>query len=190
MNGFRFDVEAHEYIDLQTGVVLPHITGMLEAAGWIDTTWMTEESSARGQAVHKITAAYDLGALDLASCQSRYRGWLIAHAKAMKVIAPTVLEVEEPAVHPRFKFGGRPDRLWRLEGALAIPEVKSGAPHKAHRVQTALQAILKAPELHLPPESIRRYALYLTEGGRFTLEQHRDAVDIIEAYKVIRECVR
>jgi hypothetical protein len=78
---FRFDAVNHEYIDPSSGSVFPHITGMLQQTGWIDDTWYTEESSARGRAVHRLTADFDLGALHVDSCVSRYRPYLLGHVK-------------------------------------------------------------------------------------------------------------
>jgi hypothetical protein len=41
---------------------------MLEKTGWVDDLWMTEDGQgARIGAVHKLTADYDLGALDPAT---------------------------------------------------------------------------------------------------------------------------
>lgn len=124
---FRFDSLNHEYIELQTGVVLPHITGMLEATGWIDDTWYEEEDRERGTAVHRLTADYDLGAIeDPADVSSRYKGWLLAHVAAMAIMRPTILAVEQPLVHPTLKFGGRPDRIVIAYGARGVLELKSG----------------------------------------------------------------
>jgi hypothetical protein len=185
---FRFDAQHHDYIDLETGDVMPHITGMLERAGLIDDTWYTEESSARGTAVHKLTADYDLGALDVATCVSRYRGYLLGHVTAMQILQPEILSVEEPIVHPVHRFGGRPDRdviIRRLRGVL---EIKSGGEEKSHQIQTALQAELVALEAGIPPEGLQRTCLYLKDKGKFKVVEHKDRRDFDEARRVIRLC--
>lgn len=187
---FRFNADAHEYIDLASGEVLPHITGMLERAGWIDDRWYTEESSARGTAVHRLTADYDLGALDVASCESIFRAYLLGHVKCMSILKPKVLAVEEPMAHRTLRFGGRPDRDVITFGARGTLEIKSGGPERGHQIQTALQAILIADEAGLPPESLTRHALYLKPNGKFKLEEHKNRKDFDEAYRVIRECRR
>lgn len=185
---FRFDALRHEYIDPGSGEQFPHITGMLEDAGFIDSEWFTEESCVRGQIVHRLTADYDLGALDVASCTSRHRGYLLAHVDLMKILRPEILAVEEPLVHPRYKFGGRPDRVWRLDGAIAVPEIKSGDPGSSHGIQTALQAILIAPRYGLPAPSIKRYGVYLRGTGRYKLEEFKDRADFDKALGVIDQC--
>lgn len=187
MVAFRFDANNHEYI--VDGAVIPHITGMLEATGWIDDRWYTEESCERGGCVHRLTADYDLGALDVESCISKYRGWLLGHVTAMQILQPRFTHIEEPLVSDREGlYGGRPDRAGLLMGASGVLEVKSGGIEKGHPIQTALQAILVAPEMGLPPESLLRYALYLRDNGRFHLEPHDKRGDFDKARDVIRHC--
>lgn len=185
---FRFDAVRHEYIDPATGEQFPHITGMLEDAGYLDSEWFTEDSRIRGSAVHRLTAEYDLGALDVESCRSRYRGWLLAHEYLMTRLRPDVLEVEQPRVHAIFHYGGRPDRVWRLDGRLAIPEIKSGDFDKSHLVQTALQAILVAPDYGIPPELFERYGVYLKANGRGKVERFNDLADFTKARGIIKRC--
>src|SRR6185436_7553995 len=159
----RFDADEHSYTALDTGEELPHCTGMLHATGWLKgAEFASDDSLERGTAVHKLTADYDLGALELTSCVSRYRPYLLGHALAMSIMKPEILSVEEPIGHPTLRYGGRPDRVWRLDGVLTVVDEKSGQKNKAHRIQTALQAILVAVEYEIPPELIARAALYLT----------------------------
>lgn len=188
---FRFDVTNHEYIDLETGSVLPHITGMLEQTGWIDDTWYTEESSERGTAVHRLTADYDLGALDVESCVSRYRGYLLGHVKAMQILRPEVVSVEEPIINPIEKWGGRPDRIIIVRGLRGVLEIKTTSnEERSHQVQTALQAILESLECGIPYNGLQRQVLYLKDKGKFKLVEHTDRRDFIEAQRVIARCVR
>lgn len=185
---FRFDPIPHEYIDLSTGALLPHITGMLERAGETDDTWFTEESSQRGQMVHRLTADYDLGALHVESCDSGYRGYLLGHIKAMSILRPEVVSVEEPLVHPPpRKWGGRPDRVVRIDGIYGVLEIKTGDPQKGHAIQTALQAILVAGagELSIPAELLARWCLYLKSSGKFKLEEHRVRANFSRAHQII-----
>lgn len=187
---FRFDRTAHEYLDPTTGVIFPHITGMLEATGHIDTEWYTDEGRDRGTAVHDMTAEYDLGALDVASCVSPYRAYLLAHVQAMQMIRPTWDQVEEPIVHPTFLFGGRPDRVGTFDGRRAVAEVKSGAREDSHAIQTALQAILVAPSLGLPAHAIARFGLYYSGDGKFKVWEFVKRTDFNEAMKIIKETCR
>lgn len=188
---FRFDAATHTYYLGQEP--RPHITGMLQRGGWVDDRWFTEESCERGRQAHALTAAYDLGAVDLASCRSGYRGYLLTHAKAIGLLAPTFDAIEEPAVHPEHGFGGRPDREMLAYGLRAVLEGKSGQEDaKAHGIQTALQAILVAPKYNLPAEAIARFVLYWKLGERkdgswrWKLYEQTDGRDYAEAYRLIR----
>jgi hypothetical protein len=187
---FRFDVAAHEYF--LNGTLVPSITQMIEQCGLVDADWYTEESRVRGTAVHDLTAAYDLGALDPATCGSKYRGWLLGHVAAMKMLRPKWTHVEEPFVHGRLRFGGRPDRLGLVFQLRSLLEIKSGAMEKSHQIQTALQAILVAAEsgFAIPPEHWNRLALYVKPNGKFKLEQHKDRADFDEARRIIQRCCR
>lgn len=186
---FRFDRAAHSYTDLVTGEVFPSITQILEASGLVDSTWYSEASRRRGSAVHDLTRDYDLGVLGLAeAADAEHYGYLAAYAKAMSIMRPTILAVEEPAVHPTLRFAGRPDRHEILYGMQSVVEIKTGLPHKAHPIQTSLQAILLAPTVGIPPEAFGRFALYLSSRGRFRLERHERRGDVDEAMEIIRRC--
>lgn len=184
----RFEEEAHVYY--LDGVVVPSITQMLKKVGLIDDTYYTEESSERGRAVHALSAAYDLGALDVATCDSVYRPYLLAHVKVVELMRPrpTWLAVEEPAVHPHYRFGGRPDRVGVVFGLKAVWEVKSGAVERSHSIQTALQSILVAPRLGLPAHLVARFAEYLTANGKGRVLEHKNRHDCDKAYEIIRAC--
>lgn len=186
IDSFRFDARRHEYTALDTGEVLPHITGLLEVAGLIDSTWYTEHSCERGQCVHSLTADYDLGALKVDGCVSAYRGYLLAHVKCMAMLRPIWTSIEEPLIHPGYRFGGRPDRIGKVLGLQAVLEVKSGGSEESHQIQTALQAILGSYKHPLPPESWARYALYLKDTGKFKLEKHTRRADFDKAREILR----
>lgn len=191
---FRFDAADHTYTALDTGEQLPHITGLLERAGWIDDEWYTEESRARGTAVHAWTAEYDLGALGTAEdvrtapeTGGDVRGYLLSHVAAVELVWPVFETVEVPLVHPRYRFGGRPDRTGFCFHIRGVIEGKSGAPTKAHAVQTALQAILAAEGSDLPADWWGRFALYWKPNGKFKLIEHTRRQDFDEAYRILKE---
>lgn len=185
---FRFEPVEHEYTDLDTGQVYPSITQMLNVTGWIDDRWFTEEHSARGTAVHALTARYDLGALDPETLVSKFKGYLLAHVKAMEIIKPVFREIEIAHVHPRLRFGGRPDRAGVVYGLESVLDGKSGPADKSHAIQTALQAILVAADVGLEPHELGRFCLYWQKTGKFSLVQYKNRTDFDEAYRIIRTC--
>lgn len=182
---FAYDEDTHTYtVD---GEVRPHVTGMLERAGESDSTWMTADSRIRGRAVHRMTADVDLGALDPRTFGHIYKGFLLAHVKAISIMRPQWIAIEEARLHPRFRYGCRTDRVMRYMGVGAVLEIKSGEPTKAHEIQTALQAIVEADRFQVPPEMVARFCLYLKVNGQFKLEEHTRRRDFDKAYKIIRE---
>jgi hypothetical protein len=188
---FRFDADLHEYFDLETGDIVPHITGLLESAGLIDTTWYTEEASERGTFIHNLTADWELGALhDTGEAGGDYRGYFLAYVLAMKTIRHKWEKVEVPHVHPRLRFGGRPDRVGRVFGARAVMELKTGPPNASHEIQTALQAILEEQHHKLPAEYQERYALYVKDTGKFRLVRHENKHDVTKAREIIGKFCR
>ncbi len=186
---FRFDHDDHTYTLLDTGEERPHITQMLEKTGWVDARFYTDTSRDRGSAVHKMTADYDLGAIeDVAGIRSPYIGWLHAYVKAIGLMKPEIDAVEEAVIHPYWRYGGRPDRLVTLYGQKAVLEIKTGAFEKSHYIQTALQAELVAHVFDLPAHAVGRFVLYLKKNGKFELEEHKNPRDFEEALRVIRAC--
>lgn len=189
MSGFAFDAVKHEYSCRATGRVFPHITGLLTADGLIDEEWYTEEGKYRGTWIHDRTAGYDRGAFQVADvpADEPYRGYLLAHAAAMDAIPHTFEAIEVPRVHFGFGFGGRPDRAGTVYELRAVMEGKSGAPDKAHAIQTALQAILEAPRWGLEPHMVARFCLYWRADGSYRLVEHERRRDFDRAYKILRD---
>lgn len=183
---FRFDESSHTYTDGATGEEIPHITGMLEQTGWTDSTWFTAEGSARGTAIHSLTARYDLGALNIDDVADTYKGWLLAWVAVMRAIRPAWEAVEVPMMHPVYRYGGRPDRVGKALSLRTIGEIKSGTPQKADQIQTALQAILAASQGGLPAEHYQRLCFYVKPSGRFSVEMFKDRCDFDEARRIIK----
>lgn len=183
---FRFDAAQHVYVNPRTGGTYPSITTLLKLGGLVDDRWYTDESRDRGSAVHQLTADYDYGALEPAGCVSPYRGWLLGYVAACVVLRPVWDWIEVPAVHPVLQFAGRPDRAGVVLGLKGVTEIKTGRAEQAHAVQTALQAILVADTMGVAAESLARYAVYVSDGGRFKVEQHTGAGDFRTARTLIR----
>ena len=193
---FRFDARLHQYIDIRTGEVLPSITQLLERAGEVNGDFFSEESAERGTQVHRLTLDYDLGALDVSDCVSKYRGWLLAWEELTTVLQrPDWLHLEEPFVHPVLRFAGTPDRVGYIYKRLSVAEIKSGPYAYAkrrgqpgpHELQTALQAILVAKRLHINPEMIARWGLYIDEKGHGKALEFPNHADIRRAREIIRK---
>lgn len=178
---FRFERQSHVYT--LDGEVIPHVTGMLEDTGYISTVFYDDESRERGSIVHALTAEYDLGAIaDPEAVVTRWKGWFLAYVAAVRVLRPIHQAIEEAFASLRYRFGGRPDRIWIYKGLECIVDIKTGGPEPWHGVQCALNDIVVGG---LPPGVRLRYGLYLTERGRWTFMPHEDRRDYDKAYGVI-----
>ena len=184
---FRFREVDHAYI-LEDGRQLPSITQMLKRCGYIDDRFHTEDASQRGTTVHRLCADFDLGALDPNGCTTIYTGYLRAYVTAVNILRPTWTHIEEPMISQDGRWAGTPDRVGRLSGVACVLDIKSGGAEPWHPVQLALQAILVAPETHLPPETIARFGLLLKANGRFMLEQYDNRRDFQVARDILRQC--
>lgn len=183
---FRFDHDAHVYF--VNGKPIPNTSSMLVRTGHVDPRYYTEESRIRGRAVHGFTAQADLKALDVDKLVSPYRGYVVGHVKAIARLKPHMLAIEEPVVHPQFRFGTRPDRVVKMHGVLGVLDDKTGGREKWHALQTAIQAIGIGWKYHVPPELIQRFTLYVGADGQFSNVLHPRRRDYDEAYEIIREC--
>lgn len=186
VTAFRFDEATHAYTHAETGEAYPSVTQLLKRAGLIDTTFLTPEGRARGTAVHELCAAYDNGLVRRHEVVSRYRGWFLAYLRMLDLIRPEILTVEQAAIHPVLRFGGRPDRTIKMQGITGVLEIKTGAKAKSDPIQTALQVILLTHDHPLPFNAWGRYVVYVKENGKFSLEEHRLRADFDEAYRILR----
>jgi len=186
---FSFDSHVHEYIDDQTGAVMPHITGMLEQAGKVNAQWFKPEHCHRGERVHRLTADLDMGVFASAKdlIAGDVLGYIHAYERFLAELAPEWEHIEVPFVNWTWYFGGRPDRYGLVQGAKSLCDIKSGIETPAARIQTALQAILLEPHVGLPAEGIPRYALYLKKTGRYKLKPHTDMKELDEARRILGE---
>lgn len=183
---FRFDYDEHVYY--VNDQPIPNTSSMLVTTGKVDPTYYTEDSRERGKAVHGLTARMDLHALDADRFVGLYRGYVLAHQAAMARLKPAMIAIEEPVVHPQFRFGTRPDRVAKVFRSLSVLDEKTGGREKWHAIQTAIQAIGIGWKYGVPPEMIQRFTLYLDDGGGFSNVLHPRRRDFDEAYDVIREC--
>lgn len=182
-----FDVKQHAYaID---GVRVPSITQLLEKGGLVDgAQYFTEESRRRGHAVHSLCMDYELGALDLPRLESPYRGYVLGYVAAVQALRPAWQQIEIFDIHPTLRFGGRPDRVGPVMGLPTVAEIKSAAKARHHGVQTALQAILVGGRRGLPePRALQRMVIYVKHTGKFSIEEHTNPTDFLEAYRLIKE---
>lgn len=201
---FRFDEAKHEYFINDKKV--PSITQLIEM-GELDPAkpFYTASGRHRGQDVHDMTMAYDLGVVTSWPEGTPNRGSAMAYVSAVRELKPTWEWVEVFDCHPDLGFGGRIDRGGEVWKRKTVLEIKRGAKASrvrykmstggevvttSHSVQLALQAILAGRRWNLPPHMIQRISLYLRDSGKHPADEHTDRRDFDVAMDLIRRfCV-
>lgn len=105
---------------------LPNVTGVIRDNGLLDTRFYTEESRARGRAVHQGLALYAVGRLVWDERAERMRGYLESARKLWAFFKPRVLGVEMARYHPLWRYAGRLDAHWLVDRDEVIVDYKTG----------------------------------------------------------------
>ena len=106
--GLIFDEERHVYT--LDGIVLPSVTGVLKAEGFIDTRFFDEYSRTRGTLVHLATEYDDTGELDEDSLDPVIVPYVEAWRKFKKESGFVVEAVETAMCNKTHRFAGKIDR--------------------------------------------------------------------------------
>lgn len=172
-----FTEENHEY--KFDGIVVPSVTQVIKGAGLVNFDYVSkellEEKADLGSKVHKTTELYDMGILDLDELHPTLKAYLDGWINFKKDFGFTHTEIETEYYHPKYKFAGRLDRVGMINGKLSIVDIKSGAKHKSHSIQTAAYQLLY--DFKPKKEQIKkRYAVYLSETG-YKVEEHTNVTD-------------
>lgn len=167
----QFIPDTHQY--LYEGREIPSVTGILQAEGFIDTTWYDDWSRERGKMVHRATELYDLDDLDEEGLDEALVPYLEAWKRFLRESGFQILEMEHKVYSPSLQYAGTLDRLGGLpEHKPAIIDVKSGAVEPWVAIQLAAYA-MTYPDYY----GIERYAIQLKSDGKYSLKQFRDMND-------------
>lgn len=172
--GLTFEPEDHVYrLD---GVVIPSVTQVLDAAGFVDATWFTPEATQRGTDVHEITAIYDRQIdKEKAECaiEKVYPeaiGYLRAWQSFLAESKATVLDIEQRSYNGVNRYAGTIDRRLSIRGVQTAVDIKTGQPEPWHALQLAAYAKCE-------PYSRGRYTVYLRKDATFRVKTHTDTSD-------------
>lgn len=163
-----FDPTTHTYT--LDGHPAPSNTTVLQDMGFIDTTWFTAYGRARGKMVHKVIHWNLTGELDEASIDPVIRGYFDAWLAFEKDTGFVPTEIEKPLGSLLYRFCGTPDYIGMLYDHDAVVDVKTGAVAPWTGLQLAGYEILAERPL-------KRYALALTEDGKYSLKPFTDRQD-------------
>lgn len=162
------------------GIRVPSATQILKLCGLIDSTYYTEESRQRGQAVHAACHYIAEGDLDVNSVHHPIKGYVDAYVDFAKTVRwlPTVCET--PIFSEQYRFGTTPDQV--IQSTFEICELKSGTMMPWTALQTALQAIALFPKGYYKS---RRFGVELHKDGTFRKELFKNVNDFTVAINCI-----
>ena len=166
----HYDDATHIYT--LDGAVLPHVTEILEAAGFVDYSQVPESvldaAKWRGSATHDACWFDDEGDLDESTLAEEVRPRLAAWRKVRDLFIFRARE--KPVYHRVYRYACTPDRVGN-EAAwlnnLAVVEIKTCAHQPAAAIQLAAQAMC------LPNgAAYHRFAARLKPDGSYDLKEY------------------
>jgi hypothetical protein len=174
---FKFDRDSHKYT--MDGVIVPSVTEVISDVGLYDLSMVPksilDNACSKGTFVHKLTELYDMGTLNIAKVKDNYLGYLKAWETFKNEKNVRVCDVELMVFSNKFKYAGTMDRVAVIDDRICILDIKTGAPSKAHAVQTSAYA-LAYKEMH--GEKVKdRFCVYLSEKGEYKLTHQKDMFD-------------
>lgn len=163
MERIELDRETHTYTPN-----LPSVSEILQEAGLIDLTWLTEEARNRGSMVHLAAEYYDLGRLDFHSVDPRIEPYLRAFIqfRANRPDTRSQEWIEVPMADPLGLYAGTPDRI--LISKRELWDLKTGPYKPADKWQTAAYLNMLEGE---EPASWKRFCLYLKPAGTYKVRE-------------------
>jgi len=164
----EFNEELHEY--RWDGKVVDSVTQILQAEGFVDTTWYDDYSRTRGKYVHKACALWDRGKLDAGpeALDPVIIPYLAAWTAFLKDSKFKIIAIEEPLCG--FTFAGTPDRIGFIGNEEVILDIKTGKPEAWTALQLAGYEVLRG-------RSVKRMAVQLTVEGKYKTYFYNDRTD-------------
>lgn len=178
--GLGFDEPTHRYAFAGRDCV--SVTTALASAGLVDRLWFTTADAERGQRVHAAIRLLHRGALRDQHLDAEITPFVIAYQKFLSDSALIVDASEERVCDPVLMCAGTLDvrgrfldaRTGRPEPFIDVVDVKTGQVPPWAGYQTAGYVRLLPPHVW---RHCRRWALRLTDDGRYQLTQRRGRND-------------
>lgn len=165
-----FDEKTHTYFHGTD--VLPSVTQILKAEGYIEGQHYTEDARVRGTYVHKICHLHNMNDLDESTVDESLIGYYEAY-KRFLAESGFAVEDSELFVHSDlYLFAGTLDirGTFPKSKVSAVIDIKSGSIEPWVCLQLAAYAVCFS-------EPHERYSLQLTSDGKYHLKQWKERID-------------
>ena len=127
----------HEYT-LQ-GIHVPSVSELLKpVTGEFECAPMYAE---RGTAVHTLTELWDTGAYMPELADDELMPYMMAYEDFHDQHDVEVIQLEQIVFNKELLYAGRLDRLWRIDGAEHLTDIKTGSKYKQHLFQLVAYAM-------------------------------------------------
>jgi hypothetical protein len=156
----KFDPEKHIYSFNDR--VVPGVTGILDQAGMVESTFFTPEACQRGTAVHKGANLIDDDCLDWNTVHENYVPYLQAYEKYLNENKVEWHYVETKVFDPILFYAGTLDREGIINREYCIIDIKTGTPHDWAKMQTMAYK-------HARKVGATRRILQLKSNGKYKL---------------------
>lgn len=181
-----YDDTAHEYsIPDKQKIIIPSMTQLLRLTGIIgeDDFKPSPIYLVRGTDVHAMTELADDGEYLPEMLLEEYRPFLLAYERFLDEHDVEPVSREQLIFSDDHYFAGRYDRLWKVDGALVLTDIKTGFPARWHRIQLAgYETALSSDGVEVKGLS----DLYLLKDGTYqfkimTSTERREGMNTVEA---------
>lgn len=158
----RFELDEQSHIYKLDGRIIPSVTQILKAEGFIDGDFHNTVATDRGTKVHQAIQYFTEGDLDESSVDEEIAGYLEAWKSflAAKVFTP---EWAERRFWSHNGYAGTLDQFGTFAGGAALIDIKTGPWQPWHDLQLAAYATL------LPAPPVHTRILQLSRDGKFKL---------------------
>lgn len=162
------DEASHTYRDI-SGRIVPSVTGILAAAGIIETEWFSDYARIRGLAVHKAIELLERGTLDPDSISDGVAPYLESWKNFKKDTDYQCRGTELKIYHKRYRYAGTIDQIGEVFYATCLLDIKTGVEQHWWALQTAAyNEIAKCKH---------RFSLQLKSDGKYRLIEHTNKRD-------------
>ena len=176
----RFSPSRHVYT--LDGMRIPSVTQVIDPLMPFDRIPLEvrREALLRGELVHKLTELWDkMVALPEDILEEAKSGGLLGYvhawAKFEREMSVEILACEVRVYHMAYRYAGTLDRIARLNGEIALLEIKTGALQPEYQLQTA--AYMEAYNEGDSNKIRARFVVQLAEDGAYHVKQHKDKAD-------------
>lgn len=182
MKGLTYKDDTHQYF--LDGVEIPGITSVLKRAGIVgnypcdcDETPGCFCPRCKGTKIHKAIEFDCKSTLDFDSLDVSMKPYILGWRDFCKAFDYHPEYYELKVFSRSYRYAGRIDTAGKLKDKFYLVEIKTGAKHPTHKLQTAAQSFAFTTTENKNVDG--RLCVYLKDDGTYSAVEHDDGNDIV-----------